>query len=164
MRRAEREAAYSAYVAARQTHWRRVAYALCGDWHHAEDLLQIALTKLYVAWPKLAIDGREDAYVRQIIVRANIDEYRRPWRRERIGVEGPEPVAREELAFEDRSELMDALRDLSPMQRKVVVLRHWLGLSIEETATELKISAGTVKSHNARGLERLQSLITEESR
>lgn len=163
MRRAEREAAYSEYVASRQTHWRRVAYALCGDWHQAEDLLQIALTKLYVAWPRIAANGREDAYVRQIIVRASIDEHRRPWRRERVGVEGPERAAREDFPFEERSALNDALRDLSTMQRKVVVLRHWLGLSIDETARELSISAGTVKSHNARGLDRLQSLLSKEN-
>ena len=50
------------------------------DW--ADDLLQTSLVKLYVAWPRLHLDGREEAYVRQIIVRANIDESRRPWRRE----------------------------------------------------------------------------------
>ena len=51
-------------------------------------LLQTALVKLYVAWPRLSRDGREEAYVRQIIVRANIDEHRRPWRRERPGLDG----------------------------------------------------------------------------
>ena len=40
------------------------------------------------------------------------------------------------------------------MQRKVVVLRHWLGLSVSETASELRISQGTVKSHTSRGLAR----------
>ena len=163
MRQTEREAAYTEYVTARQTHWRRVAYAVCGDWHQAEDLLQIALTKLYVAWPRLTTAGTEDAYVRRIIMRANIDEHRRPWRRERVGVEGPERAARGGLPYEERSELMDALRELAPMQRKVVVLRHWLGLSVDETARELHISTGTVKSHSSRALERLQSLLTKEN-
>lgn len=163
MRRPEREAAYIEYVAARQAHWRRVAYSLCGDWHRAEDLLQIALTKLYVAWPRMTSVGTEDAYVRRIIVRANIDEHRRPWRRERIGVEGPDRAAREGLPFEEQSELMDALRELPPMQRKVLVLRHWLELSVEETARELHISTGTVKSHSSRGLSRLQSLLLKEN-
>ncbi len=130
---------------------------MCGDWHRAEDVLQTALTKLYVAWPRVNRDGREDAYVRQIIVRATIDETRRPWwRRERPGLEGVDPAAREPLATEERSALLDALLGLPPMQRKVVVLRHWLGLSVEETATDLRISPGTVKSHSHRGLERLR--------
>ena len=77
------DAAFSDFVAARQAHLRRIAYALCGDWHRADDLLQTALTKLYVAWPRIRHEGNEEAYCRQIMVRANIDESRRPWRRER---------------------------------------------------------------------------------
>ena len=130
---------------------------MCGDWHRAEDVLQTALTKLYVAWPRVNRDGREDAYVRQIIVRTTIDETRRPWwRRERPGLEGVDPAAREPLAIEERSALLEALLGLPPMQRRVVVLRHWLGLSVEETAADLRISTGTVKSHSHRGLERLR--------
>ena len=47
-------------MAARQTHLRRVAYALCGDWHRAEDLLQTAFVKLYVAWPRLSVAEAAD--------------------------------------------------------------------------------------------------------
>ena len=47
------------------------------------------------------------------------------------------------------------------MQRRTVVLRHWLGLSVEETADELSISTGTVKSHTSRGLAALHRLLTE---
>ena len=65
--RSDRETAYVAFVAARQHHLRRIAYALCGDWHQADDLLQTALVKLYVAWPRLHRDGREEAYCRQIM-------------------------------------------------------------------------------------------------
>ena len=129
---------------------------MCGDWHRAEDVLQTALTKLYVAWPRVNRDGREDAYVRQIIVRANLDDVRRPWwRRERPGLDGFDVAGREPLATEERSALMDALLELPPMQRKVVVLRHWLGLSVEETAADLQISTGTVKGYSSRALERL---------
>lgn len=159
MKGAERDAAYTEFVRARQTHLRRIAYAVCGDWHRADDLLQIALVKLYVAWPRLHRDGREEAYVRTIIVRANIDESRRPWRREQPGLDGPERAAREPLQVEERSALFDALQELPPMQRKVVLLRHWLGLSVAETAHELGIGEGTVKSHSSRGLAALQAVL-----
>jgi DNA-directed RNA polymerase specialized sigma24 family protein len=46
------------------------------------------------------------------------------------------------------------------MQRKVVVLRHWLDLSVEQTAGELDISTGTVKSHTSRGLAALHRLLS----
>ena len=45
------------------------------------------------------------------------------------------------------------------MQRKTVVLRHWLGLSITETAHEMGVSEGTVKSNSSRGLARLQEVL-----
>jgi RNA polymerase sigma-70 factor (sigma-E family) len=160
--RDEREAEYISFVAGRRDHLRRIAYAVCGDWHRADDLLQTALVKLYVAWPRVQRNGREEAYVRRIIVRANIDEHRRPWRREQSGLEGVDAAARDPLPVEDRSALFEALQQLPEMQRKVVVLRHWLGLSVAETATELGISDGTVKSHSARALERLQGVLSRQ--
>ena len=45
------------------------------------------------------------------------------------------------------------------MQRKVVVLRHMLDLSVSETADELGISEGTVKSHTSRGLTALEKAL-----
>ena len=160
MSRSSRDEEYAAFVAARQAHLRRVAYAICGDWHQAEDLLQTSLVKLYLAWPRIHRAGREEAYARRIIVRTAIDESRRPWRRERPGLEGRDEAQRSGLAYEERSALVDALQALPEMQRKVVVLRHWLGLSVQETAHELQISDGTVKSHSSRGIGALRERLT----
>ncbi|MBZ5738319.1 SigE family RNA polymerase sigma factor [Nocardioides mangrovi] len=160
--RRDLEEEYVAFVAARQQHLRRIAYAICGDWHRAEDLLQTALTKLYLAWPRLRHEGREEAYVRTILVRADIDEHRRPWRRERPTTSPPDSAAPTGTPYEERSVLVDALHRLPPMQRRTVLLRHWLGLSVEETAAELRISPGTVKSHTSRGLESLRTVLAEE--
>jgi RNA polymerase sigma-70 factor (sigma-E family) len=158
--RPSRDDAFVEFAQARRTHLRRIAYAVCGDWDRAEDLVQTALTKLYVAWPRIHREGAEESYARTIIVRANIDEHRRPWTRERVGLPEADQPAAETLSVEDRSELFEALQSLPAMQRKVVVLRHWLGLSVEETARELRISAGTVKSHSSRGLEKLQAVLS----
>jgi RNA polymerase sigma-70 factor (sigma-E family) len=160
----DRDAAFSEFVRARRTHLRRIAYAICGDWHRSDDLVQTALVKLYVAWPRVRRDGGEEAYVRTIIVRADIDEHRRPWRRESVGLPELDLPGREELPVEERSALFEALQGLPVMQRKVVVLRHWLGLSVAETAQELRIGQGTVKSHSHRGLEALRGVLAEERR
>jgi RNA polymerase sigma-70 factor (sigma-E family) len=157
------EAEFVAFVAARRPHLRRIAYALCGDWHRAEDLVQTALSKLYVAWPRIHKAGAEEAYARQVIVRANIDESRRPWRRESTGHDQPDRAAAADGSVEDRSELVAALQRLSPMQRKVVVLRHWLDMSVEETARELDVSTGTVKSHTSRGLAALHAVLSADA-
>ncbi len=156
----DRDAAFTAFVAARRTHLRRIAYATCGDWHRADDLVQTALVKAYVAWPTLRNEGSEEAFVRRIIVRSNVDESRRPWRHERSGLEGHDR-ATAAPDVEERSALFDALQDLPVMQRKAVLLRHWVGLSTAETAVELGISEGTVKSHCSRGRARLQRLLAD---
>lgn len=156
MKGTDRESAYVDYVTARRDHLRRVAYALCGDWHRADDLLQTAFVKLYVAWPRVRRSGSEDAYVRKILVRTAIDESRRPWRRERATDDLPDHPAPEPAGVEDRAALFDALQALPPQQRAAVVLRHWLGLSVAETAAELGINEGTVKSHTSRGLAALR--------
>ncbi|HSV41668.1 MAG TPA: sigma factor-like helix-turn-helix DNA-binding protein, partial [Nocardioidaceae bacterium] len=63
---------------------------------------------------------------------------------------------------EERSALFEALQALPLMQRKAVFLRHWLDLSVEQTAQELGISTGTVKSHTSRGLDSLQLALSRE--
>ncbi|WP_224279642.1 SigE family RNA polymerase sigma factor [Nocardioides lacusdianchii] len=160
MKRAEHEASYSAFVVSRQDHLRRIAYALCGSWHDADDLLQVALTKLYTAWPRVA-DGNPEAYVRSILMRANIDAYRLRGRRvrtARLDAAG-DPAAATGLPVDERDALVQGVQRLPEMQRKVVVLRHWLGLDVHETARELGISEGTVKSHSSRGLAALRRLL-----
>lgn len=146
-------------MAARQTHLRRVAYALTGDWHRAEDLLQTAFVKLYLAWPRLRDPNAAEAWARRTLVRANIDETRRPWRRERTSLEGHDEATSSGASYEERSALVDALQQLPAMQRKVVVLRHMVDLSVAETADALGISEGTVKSHTSRGLTALEKAL-----
>ncbi|MGZ0151813.1 SigE family RNA polymerase sigma factor [Kribbella sp. WER1] len=162
---ATRDDEFSAYVAQRRTHLRRIAYLVCGDVHQAEDLVQTALMKLYVAWNRVQRSGNVDAYVRRILVNSGIDESRRPWRREAPGLDGlDQPVADEGIADEDRRALMAALGELPAGQRRVVVLRYFAGLTIEETAADLDCSTGTVKSQGSRALARLNELLTAQFR
>lgn len=61
---------------------RGTAYLICGDWHRADDALQDALHKLYVAWPRVRRVGNVFAYARRSVVNAALYEGRRTWRRE----------------------------------------------------------------------------------
>ena len=153
---------FTEFATARRARYRRLAYVLCGDWHAADDIVQNAFARLYVAWPRLRRAAAEDAYVRRAITRAAIDESRRPWRRERSGLDGFDHPAGTGIDPGDRHDLVVALLQLPEMQRRTVVLRHWLGLSVAETAEDLRISEGTVKSHTSRALERLHHLMSEE--
>ena len=63
-----------------------------------------------------------------------------------------------------RHDLVTALQRLPEMQRKTVVLRHWLGMSVAETAHDLGIPEGTVKSHTSRALAALGELMSKMER
>lgn len=157
------DAGYVEFVEARQATLRRIAYAVCRDDARAEDVLQEAMVKLYLAWSRVQGTGREEAYARRIIVNADLDQRRRPWHRRRSGVpiELLDEPARTGPSTEDRMQLLTEVRALPPMQRRTVVLRYWLGMSVEETAAELSISTGTVKSHASRGLATLRDRLGE---
>lgn len=156
-----RDADFGEYVAQRRAHLYRSAWLLCGDAHRAEDLVQEVLTKLYVAWPRVAAADSVDAYVRRMLVNGHIDEGRRPWRRERPTAEPPDRAGRP-LPEEDE-DLWAALRALPAGQRRVVVLRHYWGLSVEETAADLGVSSGTVKSQTSVALAALRRLLVPPS-
>lgn len=134
-----------------------------GDQHLAEDLVQTALTRLYVAWPRIRKSDAPHAYARRIMVNALIDERRRPfWRRETTQAQVPEPsaVVHEETSTHD--DLQAALASLPPGMRAAVVFRHVHELSVAETADALGCSQGNVKSQTARGLDRLRAALTDD--
>lgn len=159
--RPARDDGFTAYVAERRAHLYRTAFLLCGDPHRAEDIVQTALAKLYSAWGRASRMDSVDAYARRIVVNSHVDEVRRPWRRERP-VEGSalDRVAPAGLSPEDADALWSALRGLAPGQRRVVVLRHYWGLSVDETAADLGISPGTVKSQTSEALARLREALS----
>jgi DNA-directed RNA polymerase specialized sigma24 family protein len=141
MRSEAQDAAYVEFVTARQSHLRRIAYAVCGDWQRADALLDQALTRLYVAWPRQQRDGTEEVFVRRAIVRGADDPG--PW-------PGPPDPG--------RGELFAALQSLPLPQRKVTVLRHWLGLSAQETADDLGTTTRSVETQAARARAALEGV------
>jgi RNA polymerase sigma-70 factor (sigma-E family) len=156
------EEAFAEYFTARQDAVRRSAYLLCGDWHRADDLAQTAFVALHRRWRKVRDRGALDAYVRRTLVRAVIDESRRPWRRERFVDELPEvvqPGGGVDTTVANRTALLDGLRRVPPRQRAVLVLRFLEGLDVTATAEALKCSEGTVKSQTARGLTALRAAL-----
>jgi RNA polymerase sigma-70 factor (sigma-E family) len=155
MRQSERDEGFTEYVAQRHRHLLRTGYLLCGDLHLAQDLVQNTLVKLYRAWPRVSQAENVDAYVRRILVNSHHDELRRPWRRERAVADpalGPIPEGPD---VGETDELLTALHALPEGQRRIVVLRHYWGLSVEETAGDLGVSTGTVKSQTSRALAAL---------
>ncbi len=161
----EEEAEFAAYVTGRRDRARRTAYLLCGDWHRADDLTQLAFVKLYGAWGRVRDRGALDAFVRTCLARAAVDESRRPWRRERSVDELPEPsgapgpTADLAAGVVDRELMRQALDGVPPGQRAVLVLRYYEGMDVAATAAALECSEGNVKSQTARGLAALKAAL-----
>lgn len=159
----DRDQDYVEFVEATSASLRRTAYLVCGDWHRADDVVQDALYKLYLSWPKVDRSGNPLGYARRIVVNAALDNGRRPWRREVPTDVPPERGRQSDHAgsHADRDEVLSALIQLGPRQRACVVLRYYEDLSVEQTADLLGCSAGTVKSQAARGLETLRHAINQ---
>ena len=160
----ERDAAFADYFAARSAAMRSTAFLLCGDWHRAEDLVQTAFTKLYLRWNRVQRHESLDPYVRTVLIRTFIDEGRWGWWRRERPHETQIEVPAEPVPADDRLMLLRALAGVPPRQRAVLVLRYWQDLSVDETASILGCSPGTVKSQAARGLETLRGVMTEPAR
>jgi RNA polymerase sigma-70 factor (sigma-E family) len=166
-RRATRDEEFVAYYAARADHLRRTAYLLCGDWHLAEDLTQIAVTKLYQAWHRIERHDTLDQYARRVLLRAFLDERRRPWRREFSTTPDDQTLdapAPEAGSPDDRMVLGEALLRIPKGRRAVLVLRFWADLSVEQVADILDCSTGTVKSQTAHGLADLRDVLGTTAR
>ncbi len=151
-------AEFTEFAAAEMARLRRTAYLLCGDWHAAEDLTQIALTRTLLAWRRISKQENAHAYAHRTLVNAYLGQ-RRTRKSGEIPVEMlPEPAGRPGTA-ELRVVMLAALAALPPQARAVVVLRYWEDLSIEQVAAILRCSTGNVKSQSARALRKLRDVL-----
>lgn len=151
--RLQDEEKYRDYVTARMDSLRRWAYLVCHDWHAADDLVAVTLGKLYRSWARAQTTDALDAYVRTIMLRAWLDEKRRPWHREHPTGTVPDSAAEAEPDVLNRMSLLQLLAELTPRRRAAVVLRFYFDHSVDETAEILGCSPSTVRSLTARGLE-----------
>lgn len=159
--KAEAESEFREFVAARSPALLRTAYLLVGgDWALAEDLLQAALIKTYLAWGRIRDRDALEGYVRTTLATTSTSWWRRRWHGERATDVLPETVVAERTGLVDeRDALWRLVRDLPPRQRAVLVLRYYEDFSEAETARTLGISVGTVKSHTARALASLRAVL-----
>jgi RNA polymerase sigma-70 factor (sigma-E family) len=138
----------------------RYGHALTGNPHDAADLVQAVLEKVGVRWPSVYRKTTDPfAYVRRAMVNTHISKWRR-LRRESLVAEPPEvPAAAQPDALENEP-LWQALRELPPRQRAVVVLRYYEQLSEAEIAKTLGIGTGTVKSQTSKAMSSLRGKLS----
>lgn len=135
---------------------------LVGDVYVAEELAQEALVRASARWSTVRELDAPSAWLR--VVARNLATSR--WRR----IQAERRASARHGAVDDRVDPTDvatqehvrgALKRLKPADREVLVLRHHLGLSVEETATELRLSESAIKSRTARAVTRLRVLLND---
>ncbi|WSU53837.1 sigma-70 family RNA polymerase sigma factor [Streptomyces sp. NBC_01092] len=136
-----------------------------GDWHRAEDIWQEATIR---AWQHAnELDPTAEAlrpWLFAVIRNLVIDGYR--VRQARPPEEGePSPWS---LPVSDRVDqsltrqvVIEALRELSPMHREVLLHVHYMGRSVSETARLLGVPPGTVKSRTYYAIRALREGLRE---
>lgn len=157
-----RDPDFTAFVAARSARLVHIAHMLCGDHALAEDLVQTALERAYLRWDRIEL-GDPFGYVRKAVVNEHLSwRRRRPWRERAIGGSAEldsgvsERVEDHGPGVDLGSMLAAALAGLTRRERATVVLRFVEDLSEQQTAEVLGVAVGTVKSTNARALDKLR--------
>jgi RNA polymerase sigma factor (sigma-70 family) len=139
----------------------RYAYLLTGSVDDAADLVQDALVRTF-GTPRFGLTlPRAEAYVRRAILNAVIDRSRRDgtWRRVRHLTLAPTSVESPTSASDERLDLFERVRELSPRQAACIVLRYYDDLTVDGVAQTLGISSGAVKRYLSDGLRALSSSI-----
>lgn len=154
---------FSAFAAVLGPRLFRSAVLLCGDWQLAEDLVQTTLAKVYVSWRRVSRADRPESYAHGILTKTFLSH-----RRLRRSSEVPDSLPSEEMAarldapdVELRLDVLNALAQLEPADRAVLVLRYWEDRSVAETASVLGISDVNVRSRASRAAARLRAVLDD---
>ncbi|MEO3752528.1 SigE family RNA polymerase sigma factor [Streptomyces sp. B6B3] len=151
---------FTTYVRERGPVLLRTARSLTANPSDAEDLLQTALAKTYLAWERIEDHRALDGYVRRALLNTRTSL----WRKRRVDeyavdeLPEPEPVPEPDAAEQQavRDAMWRAVLKLPARQRAMVVLRYYEDLSEASTAEVLGVSVGTVKSAVSRALAKLR--------
>ncbi len=149
--------AFRDYVTARSRSLLRTAYLLTGNRADAEDLVQAALAKTYLAWDRIEDRGALDGYVRRAMVNTHISWWRRRKVEEYPTDEIPDQAVADHSSTSDLQETLRRAVDRLPQRmRAAVVLRYFEDMTEAEVADVLGVSLGTVKSTVSRAVAKLR--------
>jgi RNA polymerase sigma-70 factor (ECF subfamily) len=155
--------AFAQLVLRYQSQLRIWARRLCnGDIHLADDLAQETFIKAYVALPAFRAESKFSTWLYRIAF--NIAANR--WRAKKIEwcelIEDHEQVAEscEVQQFAAKKDVDAALQQLSSPQQLAIRLCFEDGFSHDEAAEIMSVPLGTLKTHVARGKQKLQTLLS----
>ncbi len=150
--------AFGEYVSARGRALLRTAYLLTGNVADAEDLVQAALAKTFLAWDRIEDRAAVDGYVRRAMVNTQISWWRRRRVEEYPTDEIPDQAVADHAVSSDLQETLRRAIDRLPQRmRAAVVLRYYEDMTEAEVAEVLGVSLGTVKSTVSRAVAKLRT-------
>jgi RNA polymerase sigma-70 factor (sigma-E family) len=158
------DADFTVFVAASSRRLLRTAFLMTGDLDSAQDVLQVALERVYLRWGLIRRREQPEAYARRVIVTVAIDARRSRRGLRTVQLDESQLPPLTDAALEGlpvREALLACVRELPPRQRAVLVLRYFDDLTESETARVLGCSVGTVKSQHARAMARLRLLLPD---
>jgi RNA polymerase sigma-70 factor (sigma-E family) len=132
----------------------------------AEEVVQDAFEAMHTAWRRLRDSEKALSYLRQAVVNRSRSVLRH---RTVVDKNAPKPAPDEPsaehaaMALIERSAVIEALRTLPDRQREAIVLRYYADLSEADIAATMGISKGAVKSHTARAMAALKSILEQET-
>jgi RNA polymerase sigma-70 factor (ECF subfamily) len=141
----------------------RLAVLACGDRTVAEDVVHDAFVRWHGADPGPE-PGKEHAYLRRIVLNLSSNHHRTERRHEvdRLPPPGHAEAADAEVVTSTVTVVVgEAVRALPPRQRDCVLLHYFERLSDAETADELHISPGSVKTHLHRARAALRPTLEQ---
>jgi RNA polymerase sigma-70 factor (sigma-E family) len=144
----------------------RLAVLLVHDVQTAEEVVQDAFEAMHLAWRRLRDSEKALSYLRQTVVNRSRSVLRH---RKVVDLHPPKPAPDEPsaehgaLALLERSAVIAALSSLPHRQREAVVLRYYADFSEADIASAMGISRGAVKSHTARAMTALKSILEQET-
>jgi RNA polymerase sigma-70 factor (ECF subfamily) len=134
-----------------------IAFGILGDFHLAEDVVQEAFITAFRALSSLREPGKFRFWFAGLVRSKALDALRQRRTRQAVPLEeglaaggsfgGQSPVEEEHMRDELRQKVLDAIGELPPEDRTVVMLKHMEGLSYKEIA---ELTGSTVSSVESR--------------
>ena len=140
----------------------RLAVLLVRDLATAEEVVQDSFVAMHASWRRLRDSGKALPYLRRCVVNRSRSVLRHRVIVDRNLLQPPPDMPSAEqgaIAQMERTAVVEALRTLPLRQREALVLRFYADLSAGQIASIMGISTGAVKSHTARGMSALRSVL-----
>ena len=144
----------------------RLAALLVRDVGTAEEVVQDSFVAMHGGWSRLRDNEKALSYLRQAVVNRSRSVLRHRVVVDRNAPKPPPDMPSAEhgaIALLERSAVISALRTLPARQREALVLRFYADMSEAQIAETMQISKGAVKSHTARAMATLRTVLERDA-